>query len=69
MLRDFGHSMSIVLDTKKSSAVPVSYLIHYENLLQNKTIVLLENALKVYYKVRQAFCYKMLHLLQNATIL
>ena len=69
MLRDFGHSMSIVLDTKKSSAFPVSYLIHYENLLQNATIVLLENALKVYYKVRQVFCYKMLHLLQNATIL
>ena len=38
-------------------------------LLQNAIANLLQNATEVYYKMRQAFCYKMRHLLQNATFI
>ena len=38
-------------------------------MLQNITVVLLQNATKVYYKVRHVFCYKMgQFLLQNALV-
>ena len=61
--------------------VTVSYLIHYERLLQNatdiitkkSTAILLQNAAEVYYTMRQffyykmrQFYYKMRQLLQNA---
>ena len=36
--------------------------------LQNATVILLQNATKVYYKMHQ-FYYKIQQLLQNATIL
>ena len=45
--------------------VLVSYLVHYNTLLQNGQ-VLLKNATKVYYKMRQLY-HKMGRLLQNAT--
>ena len=64
-------------------SVTVSYLIHYDSLLQNATDVLLQNATEVYYKMRQVFYYKMQQfyykirqllqivttLLQNATVI
>ena len=46
----------------------VSYLVHYDTLLQNMTAILLLNATKVYYKMRQ-FYYYLRQLLQNAPIL
>ena len=57
--------------------VAVSYLVHCDTLLQNATAILLQNATKVYYKMRQYNCllctkcvvhYKMRRLLQNASI-
>ena len=68
---DIGHKMSMVLDTKKpnfwlSIEVVVSYLLHYDTLLQN-TAVLIQNPTfitkcdnfvtkcDVYYKMRR--CY------------
>ena len=43
-----------------------SYLVHYDNLFQNvadiitnETNILLQNAIKVYYKVHQVVYYKM----------
>ena len=43
-----------------------SYLIHYDNLFQNvadiitnETTILLQNAIKVYYKMHQVVYYKM----------
>ena len=50
--------------------VAVSCLVHYDTLLQNATdiknatAILLQNATKVYYKIRR-FYYKMQQLLQN----
>ena len=32
-----------------------------------RQLILLQNATEIYYKMRQAFCYKMRQLLQNAT--
>ena len=56
-------------------SVTVLYLIRYDSLLQNATISLLQNATKIYYKMRQVFYYmrQLLQigktLLQNATII
>ena len=41
------------------NSVTVSYLIHYDSLLQNSTAILSKNATEVYYKTRQAFYCKM----------
>ena len=38
-------------------------MIHYDNLLQNSTVILLQNATEVYHKMRQVF------LLQNETVI
>ena len=43
------------------NSVTVSYLIHYDSLLQNAT--------EIYYKMLQVFYYKMRQLLQIATVL
>ena len=45
------------------NSVTVSYLIHYDSLLQNATTILLQNATEVYYKMSQIFYYKMRQLL------
>ena len=75
-LRDIGQSMSIRNLLLGVSSVTVSYLIHYDSLLQNATAILLQNATEVYYKMRQVFhCklrrfhYKMRQLLQNVTFI
>ena len=75
-LRDIGHSMSMGNLIWGANSVTVSYLIHYDTLLQNATAILLQNAKEVYYKKRQVFYYKMRQfyykmrqLLQIATIL
>ena len=54
----------------------VSYLVHYDILLQNATDILLQTATKIYCKMRQVFYYKMpqfyykmRQLLQNTSIL
>ena len=55
----------------------VSYLVHYDTLLQkptgvitkNATAILLQNAIKVSYKMRQVFHYKMRQLIQNAMVI
>ena len=48
--------------------VLISFFIHYDILLQNVTTILLQNAARVYYKMRQ-FYYSLRQLLQNALIL
>ena len=48
--RDIGYSMSIANLILGVNSATVSYLIHYDNLLQNTTY---------YYKMRQIFYYKM----------
>ena len=61
-LRDIGHIMSIGNLILGVNSVTVSYLIHYDSLLQNST--------EVYCKMRQDFYYKMRQFfLQNATII
>ena len=61
-LRDIGHIMSIGNLILGVNSVTVSYLIHYDSLLQNST--------EVYWKMRQDFYYKMRQFfLQNATII
>ena len=51
----------------------VSYLVHYDTLLQNTTDIITKCVRCVitkcdsYYKARR-FCYKMRHLLQNASV-
>ena len=45
------------------NSVTVSYLIHYDSLLQNATAILLQNATEVCYKMRQVFYCKMRQLL------
>ena len=69
--RNIRHSMSMVLDTKKSNFRNQQYLqfyiwfimtLHYkmqQALLQNMTAVLLQNAKKFYYKMCQVFYYKL----------
>ena len=68
-LRDIAHIMSIGNLILGVNSVTVSYLIHYDSLLQNARAILLQNATEVYYKMRQVFYYKMQQLLQIATIL
>ena len=65
-LRDIGHIMSIGNLLLGVNSVAVSYLIHYDSLLQNATDImtkcgsnLLQNATEVYYKMCQVFYYKM----------
>ena len=74
-LRDIGHSMSIGNLILGANSVTISYLIHYDNLLQlrqillqNLTAILLQNETEVYYKMRLVFYYKMRRLLQIATL-
>ena len=68
---------------KKALLKNFSNLLHYDTLLQNATeiitkwtAILLQNVIKVYYKMRQVFYYKMeqfIHKLrqslQNATVI
>ena len=68
-LRDIAHIMSIGNLILGVNSVTVSYLIHYDSLLQNATAILLQNATEVYYKMHRVFYYKMQQLLQIATIL
>ena len=50
------------------NSVTVSYLMHYDSLLQNATDILLQNAIEVYYKMRQILSQNATAiLLQNAT--
>ena len=44
-------------------------MICYDSVLQNVTAALFQNATQIYNKMRQAFYYKMRHLLQTATVL
>ena len=71
-LRDIGYSMTIVIDTTKISfcesiGVQVSYLVHYDTLLQSAidiiTAVLLQNVTKKLLQNTSGF------LLQNKTTL
>ena len=69
-LKNIGHSMSIVLDKKKSilgyqhqRKFHIWFIITFyykmrQILLQNTTAILLQNATKVYYKMCQIFYYK-----------
>ena len=80
-LRNIGHSMSRVLNTKKSFFGNQQYLRFdiwfimtlsykmWQILLQNATVIILQNAAKIYCKMRHVFYYKMRQLLQNASIL
>ena len=69
--------MSIILDTRFHIwFIMTLYNKTRQILLQNVTAILLQNAIEVYYKVRQMFYYKMRQfyykirqLLRNATIL
>ena len=58
-LRDIDHIISIRNAILGANSVTVSYLIHYDSLLQNVTPSLLQYATEVYYKMRQVFYYKM----------
>ena len=58
-LKKIGHSMSIRNLTFGVNSVTVSDLIRYDSLLQNATAILLQNAVKVYCKMRQVLYYKM----------
>ena len=58
-----------------ANSVTISYLIHYDSLLQlrqillqNLTAILLQNETEVYYKMRLGFYYKIRRLLQIATL-
>ena len=66
-LRDIGHSMSIGNLILGVNSVTVSYLIHYDSLLQNATEVYDKMRQLFYYKIRELY-YKMQHLLQIATV-
>ena len=65
-LRDIGHKMSMVLDTKKpnfwlSMEIVVLYLVPYDTLLQNATDVITKSYSfvtkpDIYYKM-QEICY------------
>ena len=75
-LRDIGHNMSIGNLILGVNSVTVSYLIHYDSLLQNATIIVLQNATEVYYKMRQFYCKirqkfitKCDSFMQNATVI
>ena len=65
-LRDIGHSMSIRNLILGVNSVTVSYLIHYNSLVQNAIAILLQKARDVFYEIGQAFYYKIRELLQNA---
>ena len=58
-LRDIGHIMSIENLILVVTSVTVSYLIHYDSLLQNTTAILLQNVIEVCCKVHQIFYQKM----------
>ena len=87
-LWDILHSMNMVLDIRKSNFGNQKWLqshiwffmtLYYnvqQILLQNPTVFLLQNATKVYHKIRQLFYFnlwqfyrKMGQLLENATML
>ena len=60
-LKNIGHSMSTrqkEIYFRISTPAKISYLVHYNILLQNTTAILLQNATKVYYKMCQIFYYK-----------
>ena len=57
-LRDIGHSIRIGNLILSVSSVTVSYLIHYDSLLQNATDIITKCD-RYYYKMRQLFYYKM----------
>ena len=77
-LRVIGHSMSIENLILGVNRVTVSYLIHYDSLLQNAanftnfifytTAILQQNATEVHYKMRQLLQIATI-LLQNATFI
>ena len=55
--------------------IVVSYLVYYENslqnvtiLLQNETAILLQNVTKFFYKMSHFFYYKMRHLLKHVSV-
>ena len=58
VLKDIGHIMSIGNLILGVNSVTVSYLTHYDSLLQNATDILLQNATEVNYKMGQDFITK-----------
>ena len=71
-LTDIGHSMSIGNLILGVNSVTVSYLIHYDSLLQNATDIITKcdsYCITKCDKMCQVFYYKMRQLLQIATIL
>ena len=82
-LKNIGHSMSIRNLIFGVNSVTVSYLIHYDSLLQNATDIITKcssyfiiRSTEFYYKMRQVFYYKtrqfyykMWQLLQNETFI
>ena len=80
-LRDTGNSISIGNLILGANSVTVSYLIHYDSLLQNVADIITKcvsyfitkcdsiiTNWDSYYKLRQ-FCHKVRQLLQNATFI
>ena len=66
--------MSVVIDTRMRPWFHIWFImtLYYQNATnidKNARAILLQNAKKVYYIMRQLFYYKMQQLLQNTTIL
>ena len=66
-LGDIGHSINIGNLRLDVNSLTISYLIHYDSLSLNATAILLQNATKLYYKMRQLLQIATI-LLQNATV-
>ena len=69
-----GFKMNVVIDTRMRLWFHIWFIttLYYQNVTnidKNATAILLQNAKKVYYIMRQLFYYKMQQLLQNTTIL
>ena len=61
---DIEYTIGKILDTKKaifwdSKVTTISYLVHHDTSLQITTVILSQNATKVYDKMRQVLYYKM----------
>ena len=68
-LRDIGHSMSIGNLILGVNSVTVSYLIHYDSLLQNATDIIKKMRQLFYYEMQQKFMTKCVRFLMiNATV-
>ena len=61
---DIEYTIGKILDTKQaifldSKVTTISYLVHHDTSLQITTVILSQNATKVYDKMRQVLYYKM----------